>query len=80
MEDLTLEDFQRSTELSSDLKLDVSTVDNITLKCDNTMTLVHFVVGDKRLEVCTKNNLRIFVSFPAIYFLYHLNSSHICTR
>ena len=51
VEDLTVEDFRRSTELSPDLQLDVSTVDHIAMKAENTMTLVHFVVGSERLEV-----------------------------
>ena len=51
VEDLTVEDFVRSTELSPDLKLDFSTVDNIAFKAEKTMTLVRFVVGNERLEV-----------------------------
>jgi len=51
VEDLTVEDFQRSTELSPDLKLDFSAVDHIAFKEGNTISLVHFVVGKDRLEV-----------------------------
>ena len=51
VEKLTVEDFRQSTELSPDLKLDFSAVDRISLKAGNTMTLVHFIVGNERLEI-----------------------------
>ena len=90
VEDLTVEDFQRSTELSPDLKLDFSTVDHIVLKAGNTMTLVHFVVGNERLEVkqfifivlkvslCLANSLhqKMWWYFVAFYITIKLEFDH----
>ncbi|XP_078494891.1 ataxin-1 [Ciona intestinalis] len=51
VEDLCVEDFQRSTELTSDLKLDVSTVAKIDIDETRSMALLCFFVGHEKLQI-----------------------------
>lgn len=51
VEELTEEDFRRSTELSPDLKLDCSTVGSIEIKANHLISLIRFVLEDDRLDV-----------------------------
>nr|CAB3224712.1 ataxin-1 [Phallusia mammillata] len=51
VQDLSIEDFQRSTDLSPDLKLDSSTVGKISLNQQRTMALLCFVVGEDKLQI-----------------------------
>lgn len=51
VQDLSIEDFQKSTDLSPDLKLDSSTVGKINLNPQKTMALLCFVVGEDKLQV-----------------------------
>ncbi|XP_076821091.1 ataxin-1-like isoform X2 [Clavelina lepadiformis] len=50
VEDLTMEDFQKSTESSTDLKLDISTVIKITIDGQRQLALLCFVVGNEKLQ------------------------------
>jgi len=51
VEDLTIEDFQRSTQLSSELKLDSSVVIKIDFVEGKNMALLCFVVGPEKLQI-----------------------------
>ena len=51
VEELTIEDFQRSTQLSSELKLDSSVVIKIDFVEEKNMALLCFVVGLEKLQV-----------------------------
>lgn len=51
VEELTIEDFQRSTQLSSELKLDSSVVIKIDFVEEKNMALLCFVVGLEKLQI-----------------------------
>uniref|UniRef100_H2YRU7 AXH domain-containing protein n=1 Tax=Ciona savignyi TaxID=51511 RepID=H2YRU7_CIOSA len=51
VEELNVEDFQQSTELSNDLKLDVSTVAKIEIDEPRSLALLCFFVGNEKLVI-----------------------------